>query len=307
MPNRFCAICGISIDEDSPHFGMCLKCYLKENPLYELPESFSVNICIDCGKYSKKDTWFEPVNDDMISILQEIILKFILKTQIKNEQIEFLIEINEDDIEYSSKDLIKAVEVLVNGRLKDSKYISHQQTIKLILNHILCRDCSNLRGGTYFVSILQLRVKNDSQLDLLDKILDKIDDYVKTLYNKDHRHFISKVEDQRYGVDLYLSTNELMNHIIKFLKINHHFLLKRSKKLVGRDNQKGKNLYRLKASIKFLPIAPYDIVIIENEEYIVENITGNKIILRGDNNKKLIKDYSYFFNGNIEKKNNEAN
>jgi NMD protein affecting ribosome stability and mRNA decay len=242
----------------------------------------------------------------MISILQEIFHKFILKTQIKNEQIEFLIEINEDDIEYSSKDLIKSVEVLVNGRLKDSKDIFHQQTIKLNLNHILCRDCSNLRGGTYFVSILQLRVKNESQLDLIDKILSELDKYVKTLYDKDHRHFISKIEDQRYGVDLYLSTNEVMNHIIKFLKINYHFLLKRSKKLVGRDTQKGKNLYRLKASIKFLPVSTNDIVIIAAEEYIVENITGNKIILKGDNNKKLIKDYSYFFNENVIKKNKEA-
>ena len=84
------------------------------------------------------------------------------------------------------------------------------------------------------------------------------------------------------------------------------FCLKRSKKLVGRDTQKGKNLFRLKASIKFLPITTNDIVIIDTEEYMVGNITGNKIILRGDNNKKLIKDYSYFFNENVVKKKKEA-
>lgn len=307
MPNRFCAICGISINEDSPHFGMCLKCYLEENPLFELPESFSVNICIDCGSYSKKDVWYEPNYDDLESIIEEIIQKFILKTQIKTDQIEFSIEINNEGIVYSSKDLIKSIEVLVNGRLKDSKEICHQQTIKLNFNHILCRNCSNLRGGTYFVSILQLRVKDETQFELIEQILFEIEKYVKTLYDKDHRHFISKIEDQRYGVDLYLSTNEVMNHIIKFLKSNHHFLLKRSKKLVGRDNQRGKNLYRLKALIKLLPITYNDIIVIENEEYTIENITGNKIILKGENNKKLIKDYSYFFNENIITKNKEEN
>jgi len=79
-------------------------------------------------------------------------------------------------------------------------------------------------------------------------------------------------------------------------------LLKRSKKLVGRDNQKGKNLYRLKTLIKFLPVANNDIILIDNQDFIVENIRKNKIILKSKNNSKLTKDYSYFFNENIIKK-----
>ena len=302
MPNRFCAICGKSLNEDSPHFGMCLKCYLEENPLFELPKSSSVNVCIDCGNYSKKDAWITPTSDDMFSILHEIIQKFIVKSQLKNEQLIITFEINNETIEYSSTDLIKSVEVLVIGRLKGSKNISHQQTTKLNLNNLLCKNCSNLRGGTYFISILQLRVKNENQFEFVEEVLTEIDNYAKTLFDKDHRHYISKIEDQRYGLDLYLSTNELMNYIIKFLRGKYHFLLKGTKKLVGRDNQKGKNLYRLKASIKFLPIANNDIIIIDAQEYIVENITRNKIILKDKNNNKLAKDYSYIFNENFVKK-----
>ena len=70
MPNRFCAICGSELDEESPHFGMCLKCYLEEHPLFELPKSFSVNICIDCGRYSKKEVWIEPNEDDFLSWIE---------------------------------------------------------------------------------------------------------------------------------------------------------------------------------------------------------------------------------------------
>ncbi|MFX1376500.1 MAG: NMD3-related protein [Promethearchaeota archaeon] len=305
MPNRFCAICGKRLDVDSPHFGMCLKCYLEENPLFELPKAFSVNICIDCGSYSKKDVWIEPTKDDLFFILHEIIKKFMLKTVLKNKQIEVSFSINEDTIYYSSTDLIKSVEVLVIGRLKDSVNITHQEIVKLNLNHMLCRNCSNLRGGTYFISILQLRVKDESQLDFVEKVLIDVNNYTKNLFDKDHRQYISKIEDQKYGVDLYLSTKELMNHIIKFLKFNYHFLLKRSKKLVGRDTQKGKNLYRLKASIRFLPIANNDIILIDNQDFIVENITKNKIILKGKNDLKLIKDYSYFFNENITIKDKE--
>jgi len=302
MPNRFCAICGIGLDEDSPHFGMCLKCYLEENPLFELPASSSVNICIDCGNYSKKDVWISPTSDDMFSILHEIIQKFVVKSQLKNEELEITFEFDNETIEYSSSDLIKSVEVLVIGRLKGSKNISYQQTTKLNLNHLLCKNCSNLRGGTYFISILQLRVKNENQFEFVEEVFYEIENYAKTLFDKDHRHYISKIEDQRYGLDLYLSTNELMNYIIKFLRVKHHFLLKRTKKLVGRDNQKGKNLYRQKASIKFLPVSNNDTIIIDAQEYIVENITRNKIILKDKNNNKLVKNYSYIFTENFVKK-----
>ena len=301
MPNRFCAICGKSLNEDSPHFGMCLQCYLEENPLFEIPKTFSVNVCIDCGSYSKRDIWIEPTKDDFFSILHEIIQKFLLKSLLKNEQIEILFSTNEDTIVYSSTGLIKSVEILVMGRFKGSTNINHQQEVKLNLNNMLCKNCSNLRGGTYFISIVQLRVKNESQLELIEKVFIEINKYVNNVFDKDPRQYISIIEDQKYGIDLYLSTNELMNRIIKLLKVKYHFLLKRSKKLVGRDNQKGKNLYRLKTLIKFLPVANNDIILIDNQDFIVENITKNKIILKSKNNIKLIKDYSYFFHENLRK------
>ncbi|MFX1597146.1 MAG: NMD3-related protein, partial [Promethearchaeota archaeon] len=166
-----------------------------------------------------------------------------------------------------------------------------------------CKNCANLRGGMYFLSIIQLRVKNDNQFDLIKKVLEEISKFVEELFEKDRRQYISKIENQKYGVDLYLSTNELMNYLIKFLKTKYNFLFKRSKRLVGRDIQKGKNLYRLKALIKFLPFNKNDEIFIENQLYIVENITKNKVILRSQNKTKLIKDYSYFFSEKIIIKN----
>ena len=105
---------------------------------------------------------------------------------------------------------------------------------------------------------------------------------------------------------MYLSTNELMNHIVKFMKSGHHFLLKRTKKLVGRDTQKGKNIYRLKTLIKFLPITIKDVLLIDDQEFIVESITKNKVIMRNKYKNKLIKDFSYFFSENVYKKIDEV-
>ncbi|MFW9900810.1 MAG: NMD3-related protein [Candidatus Thorarchaeota archaeon] len=300
MPNRFCAICGKELVQHDPHFGMCLSCFLKEHPLFEVPDRLSINICLDCGSYSKKDVWIEPVNNELFSIIEEAVQKFLLKPKI--EDINFSISIIEESFIFSSKDLLKSLDVEILGILKENSNIKHNQIISLNLNHMLCKNCTNLRGGTYFIAIIQLRVKNEEEFDLIKEVLEEINNYVETVFEKDHRHYISKIEDQKYGVDLYLSTNELMNHLIKLLKSRYNFILKRTKKLVGRDSQKGRNLYRQKTLIKFLPVRNKDVIIIGDEYYSVDNIMKNKVILRGENNTKLIKNYSYFFNENLIKK-----
>ena len=228
MPNRFCAICGKRLNKDSPHFGMCLKCYLKENPLFDLPKNFSINVCIDCGSYSKKETWIMPLKNELFSIIEEAVHRFLLKPLLKRKEIEFSISLEENSLQYSSRDFLKALEVTVKGNLKGNPYIKHKQFVKLSLNSTLCKNCANLRGGTYFISIIQLRVKDESHFELIKKIVDETNKFVDKIFEKDPRQYISKIEDQKYGVDLYLSTNELMNSIIKLLKSNYQFLLKRS-------------------------------------------------------------------------------
>ncbi len=303
MPNRFCAICGKKLVQDDPHFGMCLKCFLKEHPLFKLPDRLSINICLDCGSYSKKDIWIEPLDNELFSIIKEAVQKFLLKSFLKKNNIDFSFAVNENSFIFSSKDLLVSLEVEIIGVLKEDSNIKHKQIISINLNHILCKNCSNLRGGTYFIAIIQLRVKDEEQFGLIKEVLDEVNDYVENLFEKNHKQYISKIENQKFGVDLYLSTNELMNYLIKFLKSKYFFLLKRTKKLVGRDTQKGRNLYRLKALIKFLPVKIKDIVFIGDQNFSVENITKNKVILRGENATKLIKDYTYFFNEKIIKKN----
>jgi len=301
MPNRFCAICGKTLTKESPHFGMCINCYLEENPLFNLPKSFSFNVCLDCGSYSKKEVWSSPSENEISTIIDEALQTYLLKPVEKKKNIKFSISFDEESYKYSSKDLLISLEVKIKGTMKSDFNFSHLYVLKLNINYLLCKNCTNLRGGTYFLSILQLRVKNENQFDLIKSRLEEINVFVERIFRKDPRHYISKIEDQKYGVDLYLSTNEIMNYIIKFLKSKYHFLLKRSKKLIGRDSQKGRNLYRLKNSIKFLPIAMNDNVLIGNQSYIVENIMKKKVILRSERNARLIKDFSYFFNDKVIK------
>jgi len=296
MPHRFCAICGRNIKNDSPHFGMCLSCFLKEHPLFELPINFNFKVCLDCGSYSKKDNWIPIEENDIFFIIEQAIFRFLLKSYMKIEKIIFSIDYEENSFIYSSKDLLTSLDVKIKGELKEDKKIRYEQKVRINISYDFCINCLNLRGGKYYLSVIQLRVINEKYFDLIKQVLDSIHTFVEKLFERDKKQYISKIIDQKYGVDLLLSSNELLNHIISFLRPKYHFLLKRTKKLVGRDIQKGKNLFRLKALVKFLPFKKNDTIKIENNKFVVDSITKNKIVLRSEDNSKLVKNFSFFFN-----------
>jgi len=293
MPHRFCAICGTELDKKAPHFGMCLSCYLEENPLFELPKSYSFKLCIDCQKYAKKEEWFEPTDREILTIIKEALTRFILKNYIKQGLIAFSFTF--DDLMYSSRNLLSSLDVIITGTLEGDRKITHQETLRVNILYDMCKNCTNLRGGMYFLSIIQLRVKDKAQFGIIKDALDDISSLAENLFSKNEKQYIAKMEDQTLGVDLYLSTNELMNRIISHIRSKYYFILKRTKKLVGRDTQKGRNLYRLKALIKFLPFKRNDFILINNSKYFIENMTKNRVILRDDKQTKLVKNFSFFF------------
>jgi len=294
--SRFCAICGKPISDKAPHFGMCLECYLKEHPLFELPDTFSFKICPNCFSYTKKQKWFDSNIKDIYSIIEESIQKFLLEPNFKNQKIEFQILIDQSSLIYTSKDLLQALNVKIIGTHAENSDIKHTEEIKVHIDYELCNNCQKLMSGENYSSIIQIRVRSEKEFNFIKEILKQIQYFVEDLFKRDPKHFISKMIDQKYGVDLYLSTNELMNYIISFLRGKYPFLLKRSKKLVGRDSQKGKNIYRLKTLVKFLPFDKNDILLINNTKFKVETILKNKVILKNQNSEKISKKFNYFFN-----------
>ncbi|TXT66533.1 MAG: NMD3 family protein [Promethearchaeota archaeon] len=293
--SRFCAICGKSINEKAPHFGMCLQCYIKEHPLFELDEKLSINVCLNCMKFSKKQNWLEPEIDDIEHLVIQAIRLFLLDPKFKDQQIEFQIEIDSSSLQFTSKNLLQALTVIIWGIHCTNPKIRHSQEVNVHIIYEICDNCQKLMSGEFFTSIIQIRVKDETHFDFIKQVLKEVHQYVESLFEKDPKHYISKIVDQKYGVDLYLSSNELMNYIISYLRGKYSFLQKNSKKLVGRDNQRGKNIYRLKTLVKFLPFRKNDILLIQNEKYRVDAIFKNKVVLKKTNGEKITKYFNYFF------------
>ena len=88
---------------------MCLTCYIKEVPLFQIPKKINIKLCIDCGSYSKKEEWIKSTQDDILLIIKEAISRILLKKYLKKEMINFSILIDENTITFSSKDLINTI------------------------------------------------------------------------------------------------------------------------------------------------------------------------------------------------------
>jgi len=300
MPRKFCAICGKDINDNTPHFGMCFECYLNEHPLFKLDKSFHIKVCLDCGRYSKKENWFNSTSEEINEVIIDALDRFLLKSVNNIENIEFNIILNENSFNYSSKDLLVSLDVKIIGWLKGNQNIFHEEVVAVRIDYELCKNCTNLRGGMYFLSILQIRVSNPIYFNIIDAMINETYAYVENIFQKDDRQYISKLVEHKNGVDLLLSTNELMNHIVSYLKSKYYFELKRTKKLVGRDAQKGRNLYRLKTLIRLLPFKKNDKIMINDELFHIESISRKHVIIRDQLDNKSIKKYSYFFNDKIK-------
>jgi NMD protein affecting ribosome stability and mRNA decay len=295
MPDRFCAICGKTITKKAPHFAMCLDCYLKEKPLFELPKKLSFKVCVDCGRFSKHQKWFDSHSTDILIIIKQALERFLLSSLEEKENLEFFTNFDETTIQYTQGELIRDIDVIINGRSQENPDFEAEQVVSINIQYELCESCSNLRSGEHYEAIIQLRVDETEQFDLIEDVIEKIHRYAIKQFESDRRQYIAKMIDQKYGVDLYLSTSELMKHIVSFLGDRYFFSKKRSKKLVGRDTQRGKNIYRLKTLIKFLPFESGDKLIIKGKEFNVLRILKNRVILKNENGRKVSKAYSFFF------------
>jgi nonsense-mediated mRNA decay protein 3 len=300
MPHKFCAICGKDIDDNAPHFGMCFECYLNEHPLFELDKLFHIKVCLDCGRYSKRENWFDNISGDINDAINDSLHRFLLKSVNKNELIEFEIILDENSFNYSSKDLLVSLDVKIKGWLKKNQNIFHEEDIAVRIDYELCKNCSNLRGGMHFLSILQIRVSDPFHRNIVENVVDETYAYAEKIFQKDDRQYISKLVEHKNGVDLLLSTNELITHVVSYLKSKYYFELKRTKKLVGRDVQKGRNIYRLKNLIRLLPFKKNDTIMIDDDLFHIESISKNKVILRDQSDNRLIKNFAYFFNEKIK-------
>ncbi len=184
---RFCPSCGTETDELFE--GLCTKCFLKNVELVQAAKRVQFGLCYDCGRARLNKFWqsFGSKNE-LIRNMASRHIRPLHGAEIK---------LDYSDFEIKGK---TEVPVKITAEIEsNSKRISKEKEIMLVILPEICPDCSRLRGG-YYEAIIQLRGQNQ----------EKMQSYVENAFGKfdksEPNAFISKTEKLSEGLDIYVGS-----------------------------------------------------------------------------------------------------
>ncbi len=207
--NVRCIKCGVSDKEKKFIEVFCIDCY--EFPIKK-PKPIEIVKCKRCERFRIRGEW-----------------KDIEWEEVK----EFLANRIKADFEWAEI------------KVKDKKAILHfniggEETTRAIRYDVnvkigMCEDCSKM-SGNYFEAIIQLRGNSY-----------KVDKVGEKLFKHIHRRgaFVSKVDELKEGIDLYVSSSKIAFELIKEFGYSY----KISRKLHGL--KQGKRIYRTTFALRF--------------------------------------------------------
>ncbi len=204
----FCPKCG------KEGKGLCLDCYLEDNPLYL--EHTALLLC-NCGRTRYRNRWDSSLENILPMVVDD---KLVVPGEIKMIDVELK--------SFSSARSKIKLEVLFSGEYMDEKF-RKEVTGEIILERGNCPFCGRISAG-YYECILQLRVKNPGEL--LEGI---------------NPSMVSRMENVRGGADIYLTSSGYGSQLMRDLR-DKGFLVRDSYTLMGK--KEGKDIHRSSISVK---------------------------------------------------------
>ncbi|MAG53058.1 MAG: hypothetical protein CMH62_03800 [Nanoarchaeota archaeon] len=231
MRNKFCVNCG---NENDLVNELCLDCFKKENTLLKHFKEVKIIICNECKSYLHKNSWRKHFSEDIERNIKKITseifrTKIVVNPGVKLDEVNINVDVPKK-LKVGNGSLVNVnLDVEVAGSI-DEVELTENYVVPTQVRFNACNNCKKL-GGNYFEAKLQLRPKND-------KILKFVQDYC---VNR-KKLFISKVEEAKYGYDLYLSDQRETRNLGNMMRRKFGGEVKESKKLFG--VKEGKTIYR---------------------------------------------------------------
>ena len=142
--------------------------------------------------------------------------------------------------------------------------------------NFLCKDCQKKKSN-YFEATLQLRnIPNNNIINTVKSFINELDDVVK-----EEKHF-------KNGVDFKITSNKNLKKILKFLEKNFLGTTKISSKLHTKDHMTQKEKHRLTGLFSFFKFQKDDVIVFENNVYLVKGIQKNNVVLFNLKNKSSL-------------------
>jgi NMD protein affecting ribosome stability and mRNA decay len=150
----------------------------------------------------------------------------------------------------------------------------------------MCSKCKKT-SSEYYELKLQIRFVFYS-IEELDSIKKEVFELISSNYNN-----INKFEEVDEGFDFFFRDSSELNKLSHLFNDKYFCEEKRSKKIVGRDFLKSKDIWRYTLLIKIINLKRGDRIYIKGKEYKIENFNKKSMVLRDiENASKKVLSYS---------------
>ncbi|MBN2154973.1 MAG: hypothetical protein JW776_02895 [Candidatus Lokiarchaeota archaeon] len=299
----FCPVCGATISPDEldfykTHF-VCKRCHLVKSNELSPKKQYTLYLCSMCLAY---------IFDKMPKNAQ---WKFI-ETQDLNEAISQILKRELTDIwqeEYDTKyditfPIINEIPSKITVHVTNPHKNAETNEITLLIKSSVCKNCNKMLSRR-FDAVIQLRtikLKSEKPETILEPLLTEIIDFTEAIQSKNPDQFISDIDTFSHGFDLKLSNKAMMNAITSYLLHKYPFIVKTSKKLMGKNPTTGGNLYRSYVLLRYLPFRTNTQIRIKNNYYSIQKIHSNQITLENIiDHKQQTRKFDYFEKKLIER------
>lgn len=221
MKTYFCPKCGKK-GKGIGKKNLCEECWKEENEVAEIPEKIEIDVCPQCGFIKINNQWKEFESE------KEIVIKALNK----------YIGDCEAEAEIESTERGMDVSLICKKEFKGEKITQKFET-EIKKNKKSCPECSKRFSG-FFKYVIQLRGNK------VEEMLSKIENRSNEL--QDRKNYVSKIEKEKDGYNIYLSSRKITENILKVLKNNYSLETKRSRELIGEEE--GEKIYRSFVSVK---------------------------------------------------------
>lgn len=277
----FCVECGRSLEKDEIINGLCIDCYRKFYSLFDVKDT-DIDICRRCFSFRHRDKWITAKTSDMTEVVRGILK---VKSPFLTEK-HGKVEISFENIEFQRKtleDTITAVVKVVGiGKpIPKAPVYKEVKDLKVNLHFTLCQKCAQFTRE-YFEAIIQLR----GEPEHVNKTLNITLNIINNIFNKrkrDERAFITKIKKTRGGIDIYFGSNRIARMVAYQLRDELGAKITETRKIINKDRQTSKNIYRETFSVRLLPYKKGDILEINGVAFLVLDNTPSRGKLKSFN------------------------
>lgn len=247
-------MCGVKVTDGT----FCPKCLRELHPLLSKVKDAHIDFCVLSGDVRLQTAW------ERMSV-EEAIEKAVKKALVPGAEVTILnVEVGQaqstvtggeqsqevifDFLKKPGIDRVVDVPVTVTGSVEGAGEYSEEYLIPLHIKTTVSKKYSKI-GSQYFEGTLQLRNEEPRHVVALKKHFSRFPDLA-----------INKTIDVSTGHDYQITDKQRMRQIA--LKLQQQFggLMKENARLVTRDKQKSKDVYRLTILLEFPPYHVGDVL-----------------------------------------------